>query len=104
MAKVELMGGENEYAGDVYYMFDCPGCGLSHMPRTGGQPGRPLWTFNGDVERPTFEPSILVRRTYGADKTQQVCHSFVRDGKIQFLGDCTHELAGQTVDLPEVEI
>ena len=28
-----------------------------------------------------------------------VCHSFVTDGKIQFLGDCTHELAGQTVEL-----
>ncbi|MHC8396108.1 hypothetical protein ACYZT8_21075 [Pseudomonas sp. LB3P93] len=30
-----------------------------------------------------------------------VCHSFVIDGCIQFLGDCTHELASQTVDLPE---
>jgi hypothetical protein len=30
-----------------------------------------------------------------------VCHSFVTDGRIQFLGDCTHALAGQTVDLPE---
>jgi hypothetical protein len=30
-----------------------------------------------------------------------VCHSFVTDGRIQFLEDCTHELAGQTVDLPE---
>jgi hypothetical protein len=30
----------------------------------------------------------------------RVCHSFVVDGRIQFLGDCTHHLAGQTVDLP----
>ena len=30
------------------------------------------------------------------------CHSFVTDGRIQFLADCTHPLAGQTVDLPEV--
>lgn len=28
-----------------------------------------------------------------------VCHSYVRDGQIQFLGDCTHKLAGQTVPL-----
>ncbi|MGC4033677.1 MAG: hypothetical protein QM754_18485 [Tepidisphaeraceae bacterium] len=27
------------------------------------------------------------------------CHSFVRDGQIEFLGDCTHELAGKTVPL-----
>lgn len=30
-----------------------------------------------------------------------VCHSFVRAGKIEFLGDCTHALAGQTVALPD---
>jgi hypothetical protein len=27
------------------------------------------------------------------------CHIFVRDGKIQFLNDCTHELAGKTVPM-----
>ena len=31
-----------------------------------------------------------------------VCHSFVREGKIEFLGDCTHALKGQTVDLNDV--
>jgi hypothetical protein len=36
-------------------------------------------------------------------RTERVCHSFVTDGKIQFLGDCTHALAGQTVELPEQE-
>lgn len=29
-----------------------------------------------------------------------VCHCFIVAGQWQFLGDCTHELAGQTVDLP----
>lgn len=28
------------------------------------------------------------------------CHSFIRDGQIQFLGDCGHALAGKTVALP----
>lgn len=31
-----------------------------------------------------------------------VCHSFVTAGRIEFLPDCTHALAGQTVDLPEI--
>ena len=53
------------------------------------------WQFNGDVERPTFTPSVLER--YG---DSEVNHYFVTDGRIQFLADCTHELAGQTVDLP----
>jgi len=30
------------------------------------------------------------------------CHSFVRDGRIEFLSDCTHALKGQTVDLPDL--
>mgnify|MGYP007013250410 CR=1 FL=1 len=29
-----------------------------------------------------------------------VCHSFVVDGRMQMLGDCTHALAGQKVDIP----
>jgi hypothetical protein len=29
-----------------------------------------------------------------------VCHVFVENGKIRFLDDCTHELAGKTVDIP----
>ncbi|MNJ76318.1 hypothetical protein D3C77_735750 [compost metagenome] len=33
----------------------------------------------------------------------KVCHSFVTDGRSQYLTDCTHALAGQTVDLPEWE-
>jgi hypothetical protein len=32
----------------------------------------------------------------------QRCHSFVRNGRIEFLGDCTHALASQTVDLPDL--
>lgn len=30
------------------------------------------------------------------------CHSFVTNGKIQFLNDCTHDLKGQTIELPEL--
>lgn len=34
---------------------------------------------------------------------KHVCHSFVTDGKIQFLSDCTHDLAGQTVDMVDID-
>lgn len=64
------------------------------------EPGRyqflvPLWSFNGDLEKPTIEPSILVRGV--RDGKDYRCHSFVKDGQWQFLGDCTHELANRTV-------
>lgn len=107
------------------YMFECPGCGDYHLlnvEKPNGLGAR--WQFNGDLERPTFSPSLLVRSghyasdhkgdrcwcTYNAENPDNpapcscyVCHSFIRDGRIEFLNDCTHPLAGQTVDLPEFQ-
>lgn len=105
-------------------MFWCPGCHETHQIRIGDGTG-PGWGYNGNPEAPTFTPSILVRtvRTKGGDaeldrilatyklpeerdkvladkRIEWVCHSFVVDGNIQFLGDCTHDLAGQTARLP----
>lgn len=74
-------------------MFWCPGCEMPHGPQVSG--GR--WSWNGDREKPTLSPSLLV--TCAGDGSR--CHSFIRDGKIQFLGDCTHMLKGQTVEIPE---
>ncbi len=60
----------------------------------------PSWEFNGDYDRPTFQPSVLVTWGPPENRAKHVCHSFVTEGQIQFLGDCTHALAGQTVPLP----
>ena len=65
----------------------------------GTRDGTPCWTWNGDVDRPTLKPSILTRASEGWPK----CHSFVTDGRIQFLPDSGHELAGQTLDLLDVD-
>jgi len=71
----------------------------------GTRKGTPNWTWNGSVDSPTVKPSILTRG--GSDEsgeyTEHVCHSFVNDGRVQFLSDCTHEFAGQTLDLLEVD-
>ncbi len=103
--------------------FDCPGCDGPHeipVDSNGHRPGA-AWGWNGSYEAPTFTPSILVgchewhppvtsenleawkRAPWPQQKVATVCHSFVTDGRIQFLGDCTHSLAGQTVDLPDME-
>jgi len=102
-------------------MFWCPGCKTSHRIQHGEGTG-PRWGWNGSTDKPTFTPSVLVRTghyvpghqpgtcwcTYNAEHpdepdpfTCQVCHSFVTDGHIQFLSDCTHSLAGQNVPLPD---
>lgn len=86
---------------------------------------QPHWGFNGDFERPTLNPSVLTRTGHYCNPDQKpgncacdfqvrfpdeepwpwpcgVCHSFVKDGRIEFLSDCTHALAGETVDLPPI--
>jgi hypothetical protein len=37
------------------------------------------------------------------DSTPTVCHSFVKNGYIQYLSDCTHEFAGLTIELQKVD-
>lgn len=98
-------------------LFHCPGCRTGHQVGI-EPPAAVIWGFNGNGDAPTFTPSVLVRGTQierdangrwtgewlrGADGNPlaSVCHSFVTDGRIQFLGDCTHATMGQTVDLPD---
>ena len=100
-------------------MFFCPGCKTGHQVTVETSPDRqgPVWGFNGSGDAPTFTPSVLVQgkqleldengkwtgdwlRDANGEPLPMVCHTFVTDGRIQFLGDCTHALAGQTVDLP----
>lgn len=84
-----------------YVVFYCPGCGNSHGLTVNGRKNGSgaTWIWNGSLELPTFSPSIHCE----PGNPRYHCHSFVREGKIQFLSDCFHDLAGQTIDLPEWE-
>lgn len=104
---------------DDVVIFWCPGCETYHGVWTekANELTGARWTWNGSRDKPTFTPSILVRSghyvdgkhpcwcDYNAEHSSDarfncsVCHSFVTDGKIQFLSDCTHKLAGHTVEL-----
>lgn len=93
----------------------CPGCEDLHHVQFGGTAGN-QWEFDGNTERPTLSPSLLVRAVqwpeeyalpkFGKRRDRHrkitpgqhtICHSFVRDGQWQFLPDSTHVLTGQTV-------
>jgi hypothetical protein len=105
--------------------FWCAGCESAHAISIA--PGG--WKFNGDYDKPTFTPSVLVTSGhYSADFAERKrkdpahdcwctfrqkhpgvttfecfrCHLFVKDGFVQFLADCTHELAGKTVPLEAI--
>ena len=87
-------------ASDGRLSFHCPGCECSHGVYVDNPgPNRPVWGWNGSINSPTFTPSIKVQ--WNTPKGHRCCHSFVTDGKIQFLGDSTHKLAGQTVEIPD---
>jgi hypothetical protein len=103
-------------------MIFCPGCKYTHVLNVNPDNGRPMWDFNGDYDKPTFSPSLLVRTGHhvpGQPKAEDcdackecaaegvptfcsICHSYIKDGNIQFLSDSTHELSGQTVPLGDV--
>ena len=81
----------------------CPACGFEHKfcvdpDGTGRHGTRDVWTFDGNYDRPTFSPSMLANKNRQEDH-HPLCHSFVQNGQWKFLGDCTHDMAGQTVDM-----
>lgn len=86
-------------------VFWCPGCKLTHPYRI-VKPGRSeaevraifpngCWTWNGDLEKPTFTPSLLCNASY----PQYRCHLFVTAGQIRYCDDCHHDLKGKTIDM-----
>lgn len=90
-----------EHDGEYYgHLFNCPGCGFEHMIPI--HPG--TWAYNGCLKKPSLSPSFLVEGVLGPfsdppDPTPYRCHSFIIQGRIQFLDDCTHKLRGWH-DLP----
>lgn len=76
---------------EVEYRFFCPGCKTLHFVNN---------TWNVDLATNTISPSV---RVSGGRDGKTLCHSFVRNGEIQFLDDSIHELRGKTIKLPDVE-
>lgn len=78
-------------------IYWCQGCDMAHSVRL--KPDGPH-TWDGNAQAPTFVPSVL----YNAEqfKDGRICHTFIRNGMVEFLNDCTHRYAGQTVPLPDL--
>jgi len=69
-------------------IFWCPGCGCAHYVDA-------RWRLSGTDDAPTVRPSVLVGARDGGTR----CHLFVTDGRIHYLADCAHALAGRTVEM-----
>jgi hypothetical protein len=85
------------------FTFFCSGCNHYHtyFTKEAGLPNKATWQFDNNIERPTFTPSLLNTTEFNDKKTaKKICHLFVTDGMVQYLNDCTHKFAGQTIELP----
>lgn len=110
---MRLMGQAGRYLRAVAsgHSHWCPACEESHLiPNS--------WTFNGNLDAPTFEPSVKItgkqcvivdgewtgewRRDADGKAIDGCCHYILTNGALQFCSDCTHALVGQTVPLPEL--
>ncbi len=96
--------------GSTRLTFHCPGCGHSHVYitswRTGASRQEPVWEFNGNLESPTFKPSLLYNGNPDPKFQNPAvprCHLYVTNGQIQYLSDCSHALAGKTIPMEDVK-
>lgn len=112
------MGQLNERLRSVegcHFAFWCPGCEEMHLVGT-------TWQWDGNLEAPTVSPSLLITSghycsrwkpgdscwcTYNAEHADdpagfvcERCHTFIKNGEIEFLPDCSHALAGKTLPIP----
>lgn len=110
-----------KHSGMEAYLFSCPGCEMEHMIPVSYTPEyakkvqearfrdampdwKPVvWTFNGSLELPTFQPSLLNTWEHGEGRTPKRCHLFVEAGHLNFCGDSTHRFAGRTVRMGDVD-
>lgn len=111
LVRIATVGG---YPGRSLWMW-CPACDEFHRVGIDTPHG---WTWDGNEDAPTIDPSIRVtavqwkindrfyRPTHGKVESGEktCCHSFVRAGQWQYLDDCTHELAGQTVPMVPIPV
>lgn len=115
---------DKEHEGLMLIM--CEGCGVRHMIATKHPE---IWThnwgFNGDLEAPSFTPSVKIRwpEWIGGEAFEEFttfetacrttkdpskwkihcCHFVITRGVIAFQGDCTHELMNHNRQLPNIE-
>lgn len=97
-------------------MFWCEGCQQYHGAAVQNRNEKgALWQWNNSLTNPTLSPSVLVQgtKTMTDEQISMVmngedfepentrCHFYIKDGSIQYLSDCTHKLANQTLKLTE---
>jgi hypothetical protein len=79
------------------YIFFCPACQENHVISTVETECSMGHRLEGTLAQPTIIPSILSHGDKSVGKPR--CHSFITKGKIKFMRDSGHAMAGKTVTL-----
>lgn len=79
----------------AYYMHWCPGCKHAHTYPV-GPVHTTNWNFDGNIDAPSFSPSMLIFMPAHDDRPQEsICHYYLTAGVINYQPDCRHDLAGR---------
>ena len=74
--------------------FWCPGCDSIHGV------SKERWCVTGPPNHFTVSPSLLYDPS--PPTARKRCHSVIREGRIQYLQDSNHALAGREVEIPDL--
>ena len=109
------------------YMHWCPGCKGRHFIYTNHinreSENKSNWTFDGNNEVPTFNPSIHITHKEPTCSEEELdgilhqrekgikidyphsvtteCHYYLRNGILEYQNDCPHKYRGQSIPLPD---
>lgn len=108
-SKMRRMGSSEGSPGGLAHY--CPACKQMHLFSLDGyNSSGAKWRWDGSVEAPSFIPSMNIRCNmpgmdgYQPDAGSSVCHYYLSGGMIGFLPDCTHEMRGLSVPLPDLPV
>lgn len=82
-------------------IYKCPGCNAEHglAMKTPSAPAGQVWRWNGNVAKPTVNPSVMSHAL--ADRP--ACQHFMVNGILEFLPMTTHPLRLQKVPMLPLE-
>lgn len=100
-SKIEYVEGNPD--GVDQYQFYCPGCECHHSFWHKNIKDKVQWSWNKSFVKPTVTPSIKTQFYSYKFEKDMICHFYIKNGKIQYLNDCTHELAGETIKMVPIK-
>jgi hypothetical protein len=94
-----------EWGDNAVYAHWCPACKQLHAFYVDAPTHKGArWFYNLNHDNPTFQPSMNI--SWGSPDDEEGvhgrCHYFITNGMISYCGDSLHELAGQTIELPDI--